>query len=365
MVKQILKQSVGLDVSKDRVSACFSQWEEVGQIRVVSRGDFLLTAKGLSRLATWTEGLSRAGVPLHLVMEATGVYYEQLAWFLHARNYRVSVLLPNHSSAFGRSLGFKSKTDAIDAQKLAQMALERQLPQWQPPSDTWLKIKRLCRERAEFLNEMTAFKNRLHAKKHAYAPEKSGLERTKESIRFLQKQIKKVEADIRKTLAQDPLTSQRLQKVCSIPGVGPLTAAAIVAETNGFCLFKNKAQLVSYAGYDVVENTSGTSLKNPGKISKKGNGHLRKALYFPALVAVKRSPLFKEIYDRVFDKTRIKMKAYVAVQRKLLILIYTLYKNNVPFQPNFQSAKTPPKTNPVTNPLAMNQNRQEPSSCLL
>lgn len=341
MAKQILKQSVGFDVSKDSVAACFSQQETGQPFRVLSSKTFTASATGFRQVDAWVSRQRQGAAPLHLMMEATGVYYEELAYFLHGKGYRVSVMLPNKTSAFAKSLDYKSKNDKVDAKKLAQMSLERELPKWEPPSDIMLTIKRLCRERAELLDEKLAVGNRLHAKKHSHAPEKSSLLRAKNSLKFLQKQIRETEKAIETVVAADPKIKGRMDKVCQMKGLAILTVATVVSEANGFALFKNKAQLVSYAGYDVVENTSGTSIKGATKISKKGNHRIRKALYFPAFVAVKYNPEMKNLYDRVFDKTKMKMKAAVAVQRKLLVLIYTLYKNNQAYDPDYQSAKKP------------------------
>ena len=116
-----------------------------------------------------------------------------------------------------------------------------------------------------------------------------------------------------------------------------MTALTVVAETNGFDLIENKGQLVSYAGYDVVENQSGISLKGKTRISKKGNSHIRNALYFPALSAAKYEPKLQNIYQRILEKNpKVKMIGAVAVQRKLLVLIYTLYKKNEPYDRNFE-----------------------------
>ncbi len=339
MAKQILKQSVGMDVSKDSISACFSQQEVGKPFHILSSKTFPSNASGLRQIHEWITRQRREPAALHLMMEATGVYYEELAYFLQEKGYRVCVMLPNKTSAFAKSLDYKSKTDKVDAKKLAQMSLERDLPKWEPPSSTMLKIKRLCRERAELLDEKIAFGNRLHAKKHAHAPEKSSLKRADNAIKFLQKQIQQTNAAIVEAVAADAQIKEKIDKVCSIIGVQITTAATIVSEANGFVLFKNKAQLVSYAGYDVVECESGTSIKGATKISKKGNYRIRKALHFPALVAIKHESDMKNIYDRVFDKTKIKMKAAVAVQRKLLVLIYTIYKNNQVFDPNYCSNK--------------------------
>jgi transposase len=202
-----------------------------------------------------------------------------------------------------------------------------------------LTIKHLCRERAEIIDTQIVFKNRLHAKQHAYRPLKASFQRTDKVLVLLKKQIDAIDLALLDAIKQDDLLYQKVQNACSIPGVGFSTVANILAETNAFALFKSKAQLVSYAGYDVVKNQSGTSLNSPTKISKKGNHRIRKALHFPALVAVKANPKMKSLFMRVFDKSKIKMKAYVAVQRKILVLIFATFKNNQPYDPNYISIK--------------------------
>lgn len=339
MSNQILKQGLGLDVSKDKVAACFSQQEPDKPFRILSNKSFATNAAGLKQLHLWSERQRQPPLELHVSMEATGVYYEHLAYFLLSRKYRVSVLLPNRTAAYAKSLAYKSKDDKVDAQKLAQLALERLLPAWEPPSEAMLKIKRLCRERSQLKDEKTVFSNRLHARKHSHDPEKSGIRRTEQSLKFLKKQIKGAEKDIKSAVSADPDIQRRIGRVCTIVGVGPLTAAIVVSEANGFALFSSKGQLVSYAGYDVVKDESGTSKSSPEKISKKGNSQIRKALYFPALAAVKHDPAMKKLYERVFERTKIKMKAYVAVQRKLLVLIYALYKSGKDYDPNFKPVK--------------------------
>jgi transposase len=92
-------------------------------------------------------------------------------------------------------------------------------------------------------------------------------------------------------------------------------------------LIRNKSQLASYAGLDVKEKQSGTSVKGKPRISKKGNRNLRKSMHLPALTAVKWDDNFREIYAKLISKHGIKVKALVAIQRKVLELIYVLFKN--------------------------------------
>jgi transposase len=337
--KTVLKQSVGIDVSKDKIQCCLAQRQLDKDFRILSSHSYDCNASGFEQLAQWVEKHRVSGIEVHFLMEATGVYYEHLAYYLKDKGYRVSVLLPNKVKAYAKSLDGRSKTDVIDAKTMAQMAIERELPVWTAPDSKMLRIKRLCRERMELLSEKTMVSNRLHAKNYSHAPNPENLERSNKLIKFLIQLIEEIEQEVIKTIESAPDIKERYDKVCAIPGIGAITAATIIAETNGFTLFNNKAQLVCYAGYDVVEYTSGTSVEKEKRISKKGNGHIRRALHFPALVAVRVNEKFKNLHQRVLATTSVKMKAYVAVQRKLLVLIYSIYKNNVAFDPNYDQTQ--------------------------
>jgi hypothetical protein len=125
----------------------------------------------------------------------------------------------------------------------------------------------------------------------------------------------------------------------------------VIAETNGFALFNNIGQLIKYAGYDVVEHQSGIR-KGKTKISKKGNSHIRRILYMPALCAVNcNQKPFVNLFNRVYQRTGIKMKGYVAVQKKLLVYIYTLWKKNKAFDENYSQPKQDTSGNEESNVL--------------
>jgi transposase len=149
----------------------------------------------------------------------------------------------------------------------------------------------------------------------------------------MNKQEMEVKLDITACLKDDPKVCQQVELLCTIPGIGELTAVTILGETNGFELIRSKKQLTSYAGLDVKEKQSGTSVKGKPKISKKGNRHLRKAMYLPAFAAIRHNQIYKDLFARLVSKHGIKMKAAVAVQRKMLELTYILFKNQVPYDP--------------------------------
>ena len=170
-------------------------------------------------------------------------------------------------------------------------------------------LKWLCRER----NTKTVVANRLHAEQAHKEPGGRTIKQLKQQFRLLDKQVREVE--------QDSVLKQRINNICQVKGLGWVTVLSIIAETNGFKLVTHKSQLASYAGYDVVKRQSGSSVNRKNRVSKKGNRHIRRALHFPALSVVKYHDEFTHLFNRVYDRTRIKMKGYVAVQRKLLALI--------------------------------------------
>ncbi len=134
------------------------------------------------------------------------------------------------------------------------------------------------------------------------------------------------------------MVKAKIDKITTIPGVGFITAIVIIAETHGFALITSIKQLVSYAGLDIRIRESG-KWKGKSKITKKGNVHIRKALYFPSYSSVKYSETNRKFYMRLFDKKGKSMVAATAVQRKLLGLIYTLWKNDTTYIDNYKQNK--------------------------
>ena len=219
------------------------------------------------------------------------------------------------------------------------MGLQKKLDIWRVPEPTMNHLKQLSRERNDLLEDITSIKNQVHALNHSALPLDGTLKRMKVRLQVAQAQLIDIEQEMKIIIAADKDLKERFDNVCTIKGVGFITAVTVVAETNGFNLIRNQRQLVSYAGLDVISKESGTSIKTPGRISHKGNTHLRKALHFPALAAVRFDNKMKDRYMSLFAKHNIKMKAAVAIQRKLLVLIYTLWKNNEPYDTERSSVK--------------------------
>ena len=335
--EEAAKQCLGIDVSKDKLDACISQVDTRQVIKVQGTRQFTNTPEGWKSLAQWTKRFYKnAAISFSVVIEATGVYHEKLAYHLKDSGFPVSIVLPNKSKNYAKSLNVKTKNDQVDARILAQMGLERKLNIWKGPSATLRKLKQLTRERDALMSHKTMVSNQLHAHVHEYQADKQTIRRKQQLIAYLDKQVKAIDKQIREVLGQDADLSAKVENICTIKGVNTLTAISVIAETNGFDIIENKSQLVSYAGYDVVERQSGSSLLGKTKISKKGNAHIRKALFFPALSAIQHEPKMKNLYERILERNpKVKMIGAVAVQRKLLVLIYSIYKSNKPYDSNY------------------------------
>lgn len=268
-------------------------------------------------------------------MEATGVYHELLAYYLDDHKQEVSIVFPNKISNYARSLNVKTVTDKTASEAIASFGLERNVEKWTRPNSLFKKLRQLSRERGQLVEMRTMIKNHLHAELAGAAPNSSSITRTKKQIAFLNKQEEEIKEEILLLSKQDSKVNESIKLICSVPGIGLTTAVSILAETNGFELIRNKRQLTSYSGLDVKEKQSGTSVKGKPRISKQGNKNLRKAMHLPALTCIRHDQRFKAIFIRLVSKHGIKMKAVVAVQRKLLEMTYTVFKTNKPYEKNY------------------------------
>jgi transposase len=349
-MKTILRQSIGIDAGKDDFYVNFAVCDEMQEVKHLASKKFLNTPAGFEAFNHWIIKWMKSDITLILVVEATGVYHERLACFIVDNGYQLSVVLPKRAKDFSRTLKVKATTDKISAQYLAIMGLEKKLDLWSKREPVFIILRRLTREREQLMAKKTEVKNHIHAENAGAWPNAKTIKRFKEQLELVKKQEKEITRDINAILKENPELKVRINKLCTIPGIGTLTAVTIVAETNGFALIRNKRQLVSYAGYDVLQHVSGSSVKTKARISKRGNRHIRRAMQMPALTGIRHNETDKNTFIRIVSKSGIKMKGVVAIQRKLLVLMYTLWKNDQIYDPKYEENK---KGQSVTTPLEL------------
>lgn len=334
-METLLKYSVGIDCGKKEIVAAMILVSLERGLRVKGTRKFRNTINGFNDCKLWILHHKKHDLPVTITMEATGNYHENLAFYFHEEKYPVSIILANKAKKYFQSLGLKSKNDKIDAKGLAQMGAEQRLPLWKPFSKEIYDLRMLTRYYEQLSNNRTIFMNQLssiQAGKYQIEEVINGLKRL---IADIDSQLKEVKNKIDELVCKDKKMKERFEKILLIKGVGQLTLATIIAETNGFELFDNERQLTSYAGYDVIENQSGKRIGKT-RISKKGNSHIRRIMHMPALNVVRfGEDKFVHLYDRIMKRTCIKMKAYIAIQRKLLCLIFHLWKNDCQYDPRW------------------------------
>jgi transposase len=337
----LLKQTVGIDVSYKTFDARFGTINTQQQITLSPSKSFKNSLAGFKLFLRWLKKyILSDDIPLVFVMEATGVYYEQLAHFLFQHKYQVAVILPNKIRNYAKSLESKSKTDPLDAAVITRFGLERLLTLWNPPSENMKTLRDLCREYHCLKANCTQIKNQLHALKSSFKPHRESFKRKTLLLKFLQRQIVLIQKELRALVKTEPDLAQRLKNIKTAKGLGDMTILTVLSETRCFELVSNQKQLTSYAGLDIVFNDSGLK-KGRTSISKKGNTFIRKALFMPALSACRANPQMKQLYQRLVSKGKNKKLAVIAVARKLLLLIYTLWKSNSVYIPNYHSQASP------------------------
>jgi transposase len=338
-MQSLVKQVAAVDVAKDELVFCLGRMSQDLTLDLYAEKTFLNSPDGFEKLLVWVEKNTSDETPVRFVMEATGIYHESLAYFLHDHGQEVSIVLPNKISNYVRTLETKTITDQTAARAIAQFGLERKLDRWEAPTGVYRQLRQLTRERSQLIEERTVVKNQMHAEQWGAFSSKKTIDRCKKRIALLDKQEVEIRGELDELIATDSDVQRFIMLACTIPGVGRLTAVTVLGETNGFDLIRNKRQLTSYAGLDIREKQSGSSVKGKARISKRGNKYLRSAMHFPALTAIRHDERYKAVFARLVARHGIKMKAAVAIQRKLLELIYVVCKTQQPFDKHHLSRK--------------------------
>ncbi len=328
------KYCLGIDVDKKLLKCCLAITQS-GHIKIKASRTFDNSQGGFVKLAEWSGKNRKEALPMSVVMEATGVYHQRLAYFLSERPVKVHVVLPSLAKHYIRSLGQRSKTDAMDARGLAYMGCQQSLEVWSRPSKAMAELRSLTRQIEALQKHRTALLNQGEAMENASVVHSQVAKSNKKIVELMEKEIGRLNKLVASTVKNDQALSDKYTLFAELKGVGILTFAVLASETDGFAMFKSQGQLVSYSGYDVVENQSGRRAGKT-KISKKGNTHIRRILHMAAMTAVSNEmPVFRGLYERVYGRTLIKMKGYVAVQRKLLSIFYAIWTKDEPFDPQY------------------------------
>jgi len=333
-----LKQSLGIDVSKMNLSLSLGFLTDKLEKEFISHEDISNDLSGYKTLLKWLNKSVDNTVDFLVIMEATGVYHQGIAHYLYVNGYAVCVMQSGRVKRYAQSLDQRSKTDALDSKMLSMLALERNIRLWEPPSAELQQLKGLSRERSSLLKNKVIENNRQGAISSSVYSNAKALKRHKSRLKLLKVQIAIIEEEMQELISENEELEKKIGFMMSIPGISFISAATVIGETLGFESIVNAKQLASYAGYDIVLRESG-NFKGKTRISKRGNSHIRAILHMPSMTCVRCNPTLKQFYNRLKPNKAKPLVALIAVQRKLLILMYTLWKNEEFYDAEFETKK--------------------------
>lgn len=316
--------SLGIDISKSKFDVALL----LADGRLLHRV-FTNNESGFNQLSDW---LSKRHLNrVHACMEATGTYSEALALFLHNTGHTVSVVNPAVIKAFAKTELSRTKTDKADAGLIARYCLKHQPPAWAPPAPEIGELQSLLRRLEALLDMRQQEANRLEAGINASPVKKS----VTDHIAYLDEQIAHTQSLIRDHIDKNPMLKQQRDLLSSIPGIGDLTAAKLLSEIIDINNYRSARQVAAFAGLVPKHNESGSSVRGRPKMCKVGTARLRKALYFPAIVATRHNPVIKAMSERLRQRGKCPMQIVGAAMRKLIHIAYGVLKSGKPFDPNY------------------------------
>lgn len=327
------KASIGIDVSKDKLDVCLLKANDKTVFKIVSND-----TKGFKQMLSWIKSMA-PNFETHYALEATGTYSNAVAEFLVQNELKVSVVNPalTHSAATTYKLG--NRTDHTMAFVIAKYCRDEKPLLWKMARPEIRTLTALVRRREALKATKIQEENRLKAPDN----EKEIILSIKKSIAFLSKEISAIESKIADHIKNTPALKADAALLKSIPGIGALTAWAILAEMPDVEDFKEASSYAAFAGLAPYEQSSGSSVHKRTHISRQGSKQMRAQLYWPAVTAVKHNPLVMALYDRILAKGRAKMVGICAAMRKLLLLAYGVLKNRTKFDKSWgiESATLP------------------------
>jgi len=318
------QSTLGIDISKATLDVVLLRPDQGAQAASYDNNP-----AGFKKLAKWLRK-RRAG-QVHACLEATGLYGDDVALFLHEEGHIVSVVNPARIKGYAASQLQRNKTDRLDAALIADFCRTQQPPAWTPPDPTWRELRVLARHLLDLKDMRQQERNRLQAG----VPSVTVRQTLEAHIAFIQRQIDELEQHIRDHIDHHPDLKRQRELLDSIPGIGPLTASLLIAEIGDLQRFDHAGQVAAFAGLNPRQRRSGSSVRGQTPLSKTGSATLRRILYFPAISARHHNPVIAPWCDQLAARGKPKMQVIGAAMRKLLVLAYGVLKSGQPFDPNF------------------------------
>mgnify|MGYP000241039563 CR=1 FL=1 len=319
-----LALSLGIDVGKSNLELALRSEDEI-----VARTTVPNNPEGHNILMDWLSEQGASSEETCVCMEASGDFEKAVARRLYQEAYRVSVVNPRRIKGYASSQLQRTKTDAADAALIARFGQREEPRPWEPPEAAESRLQELTRARQALHKEKTRAQNRLDD-----ADDEAVRRAHQNLLDEIERQIEDLEEEIEEHIEENPEINDQCSLLETIPGVGLQTAAIVVSELGSPERFESARQAAAYAGLVPRHRESGTSVRGSPRMSKVGNGRLRRAMYFPAMTALRFNSAVKAFGDRLKERGKETMVVIGAAMRKLLHICYGVLKSGRPFDPS-------------------------------
>ena len=312
---------LGIDISKASFDARLLATSGEQQHRV-----FANSPEGFAELASWLD--LQPVSSLHACMEATNVYWQGVAAFLHARGYTVSVVNPARIKGFALATMQRNKTDKLDSAIIAHFCLKHQPTAWQPMSEQQKELRALMRHREDLLQTKLQQRNRLRDATTTLVRQSLEL-----LLKTIDEQLAAVEQQIKQQVANDATLKTNQALLLTIAGVGLVVSSSMLAEFGELAGYESAKAAAADVGLSPSHYQSGTSVRRRTRLSKQGKAGLRAVLYMPAMQAMRCCPGFKAFADGLKARGKAHKAVVCAVMRKMVHVAYGVLKHQTPYDP--------------------------------
>ena len=308
---------IGIDVSKDSFVAAYPKKSGY------STKSFPNTTSGVRQFITSLPEDS------HCVMEATGNYSMLLLYLLQQANIIVSMENPQKIKYFARAMLSTTKTDEIDAKLIALYGEKMEPAPFKIPSESIILLKQKRTVLRQLKKQLTAMINLQHSLSVLPKQDPTAKAATEQTIKFLRKQISKMEEEI--TNISNKEFKRQMELLTSIKGIGENIASALIMATGGFTYFSSAKQISRFLGLCPTYQQSGTSVNIKGHINRNGDTHLRSMMYVVAFSSIRSNTACRETYERLRSNGKSGRVAIIAVANKLIRQAFAVVTNNRPY----------------------------------
>jgi len=272
----------------------------------------------------------------HIVMEASGPYYLQLASYLYDAGLAVSVVNPLVIRRFCQMRMSRAKTDKKDAMMIAEYGKTEKPVLWKIPEQHVITLQQMEALLSSLGKERTALNNQLESFTHSGMLDKALKKEIVKELEHKDRLIKKLNKAMEILAAEH--YAEMLSNLESIPGMGPKTAMALLVLSGGFNRFDDYRKLSSYIGICPRIFESGTSVKGKARICKMGMSRIRAMLYVCSWSAIRCNKACRDLYHRLVAKGKAKKSALIAVANKLLKQAFAIATQKTKYNENYSNS---------------------------